>query len=59
MHTACLNVMYDRAGDSVMVSDPEGTFDAQAKLAPACDVLLVAAGSGGYYIIELIIHAIA
>lgn len=33
-------------GDEVVVSDPEGTFDAANRLAPASDILLLAAGSG-------------
>lgn len=35
-------------GDEVLLSDPEGTFDAVSKLTPATDVLLIAAGSGQY-----------
>lgn len=35
-------------GDEVMLSDPEGTFDAFSKLTPTSDVLLIAAGSGQY-----------
>lgn len=33
-----------------MVSDPEGTFDAQARLAPTSNILLIAAGSGQYWL---------
>ena len=33
-------------GDEVWVSDPEGTFDAMAKLSQATDFLLLAAGTG-------------
>ena len=35
-----------KEGDTVMVSDPDGTFDAQTQLASASNVLLIAAGSG-------------
>lgn len=35
-----------KEGDEVVVSDPEGTFDAPNRLAPASDILLLAAGSG-------------
>lgn len=32
-----------------MVSDPDGTFDAQARLGRASNILLIAAGSGNTF----------
>ena len=34
------------AGDEVMVSDPDGTFNATTRLEQASNILLIAAGSG-------------
>lgn len=47
-------ISYYITGDKVTISDPEGTFDASSKLTPASDILLLAAGSGRHWHIELL-----
>jgi len=39
-------ILLSCAGDEVIVSDSEGSFDASNRLKAASDVLLIAAGSG-------------
>ena len=45
-------------GDEVMVSDPEGTFDAQSRLTATSDILLIAAGSGKHFALHDLTHPI-
>ena len=53
LRTACINgssrmisIFFSCAGDEVIVSDSEGSFDAAYRLKAVSDVLLIAAGSG-------------
>lgn len=41
----------------MVVSDPEGSFDASSRLTPASDILLLAAGSGKCHNQTSVAHA--